>query len=274
MIRSAGERIAGIKELRARMETVLRDRERQLIERRGRCTATECGNVATQAEPVAEAPPPETAVPSVVREPEPAKQDEPQPLASAPKEKPVFVPPEFPQVTMRDCEDCYELWDEILFYESLIGNDSRWLFDNRTEVQNRKDEIVDLQSKLPKAGSADKVFYSREIDRHTVRIAETEALNRDLEELIRKEWAILKDRIAQYADCVERHCPVPVAAARPSRRPRRWPGRHPLLHPIRRKRPAAIPAGRQRPVSVFRRFRKAWITPSPHQALSAGGRSV
>ena len=114
---------------------------------------------------------------------------------------------------MRDCKDCYELWDEILFYKSLIGTNSRWLFDNRTEVQNRKDEIVDLQSKLPKAGSADKVFYSREIDRHTVRIAETEALNRDLEELIRKEWAILKDRIAQYADCVKRHCPVPVAAA-------------------------------------------------------------
>ena len=59
MIRSAGERISGMKELRTRwLESVLRNRERQLIERRGRCTATECSNVATQAQPVTKAPPP------------------------------------------------------------------------------------------------------------------------------------------------------------------------------------------------------------------------
>lgn len=160
--------------------------------------------------------PREKKKPKPVKKP-PKQQKPPEEAAPAkpPEEKPVFVPPEFPVVAQKNCDDCEALWDSILRYEEIIGEDARRLHDRRTDVEARKAELADLQSKLPRAGSVDKVFYSREIERLTESIAASEELNDDLETLIIKEWAILRDRIKQHEDCVKRHCPVPVAMQPP-----------------------------------------------------------
>lgn len=131
-----------------------------------------------------------------------AKQPE-----SDPKDKPLFVPPEFPALAMRDCDDCYELWESILWYEWIISVDSRKLFDRRQDLEDRKDEIEDLRSRLPKANSIDRVYYNQEIARHEQYIEAVNKLNDEFAELIKKEWAILRERIDQYAECADRYCP-------------------------------------------------------------------
>ncbi len=124
-----------------------------------------------------------------------------------PKDKPVFVPPEFPVVAMNDCEECYDLWDSILWYEWIIGADAKKLFDRRQELEDRKAEMEDLRSKLPKAGSIDKAYYNAEIARHEEYINAVNKLNEELEKLIAEEWLILRERIDQYVECANRHCP-------------------------------------------------------------------
>ncbi len=124
-----------------------------------------------------------------------------------PKDKPVFVPPEFPVVAMRDCEDCYELWDSILWYEWIIGADAKKLFDRRQELEDRKAEMEDLRSRLPKAGSIDRAYYTQEIARNAEYIEAVSKLNEELENLIEEEWLILRERIDQYVECANRHCP-------------------------------------------------------------------
>ena len=127
-----------------------------------------------------------------------------------PKDKPVFVPPEFPALAMRDCEDCYELWDSIQWYELIIDADARKLFDRRREIDERRREVEDLQKKLPDASSIDKAYFTQEIARHTKYISAIDKLNDELADLIEREWAILRERIDQYAECTERHCPIQV----------------------------------------------------------------
>ena len=146
-----------------------------------------------------------------------------------PKDKPVFVPPEFPVVAMNDCEDCYDLWDSILWYEWIIGVDARKLFDRKQDLEDRQAEIDELRAKLPKAGSIDKVYYNQEIARHTEYIEAIDELNDELEKLIAEEWLVLRERIDQYVECANRHCPklvkteqievTPVVAATPPEEP-------------------------------------------------------
>lgn len=146
-----------------------------------------------------------------------------------PKDKPVFVPPEFPTLAMSDCEECYDLWDSILWYEWIIGVDAKKLFDRQQDLEERKAEIEDLRSKLPKAGSIDKAYYNQEIARHAEYIEAVSKLNEELEKLIAEEWLILRERMDQYIECANRHCPklvkteeiqvAPVAAAPPEEPP-------------------------------------------------------
>jgi len=146
-----------------------------------------------------------------------------------PKDKPVFVPPEFPVVAMNDCEDCYDLWDSILWYEWIIGVDARKLFDRKQDLEDRQAEIDELRAKLPKAGSIDKVYYNQEIARHTEYIEAIDELNDELEKLIAEEWLVLRERIDQYVECANRHCPklvkteqievTPVVATTPPEEP-------------------------------------------------------
>lgn len=124
-----------------------------------------------------------------------------------PKDKPVFVPPEFPEVAANDCEECQDLWTSILWYEWIIGVDAKKLFDRQQELENRRAELEDLRTKLPKAGAIDKAYYSQEIARHEEYIDAVGKLNEELEKLIAEEWLILKDRIDQYVECSNRHCP-------------------------------------------------------------------
>ncbi len=127
-----------------------------------------------------------------------------------PKDKPVFVPPEFPALAMQDCEDCYELWDSILWYEFIISVDARKLFDRRRDLEDRRAEMEELRSRLGGAGSIDKVYYSQEIERHSEYIEAIEKLNAELEQLIAKEWAILRERMDQYVECAGHYCPILV----------------------------------------------------------------
>lgn len=124
-----------------------------------------------------------------------------------PKDKPVFVPPEFPVVAMNDCEECYDLWDSILWYEWIIGEDAKKLFDRRQDLEDRQAEIDELRAKLPKSSSIDKVYYNQEIARHKEYIEAIDELNDELEKLIAEEWLILRERIDQYVECANRHCP-------------------------------------------------------------------
>ncbi|HUQ35699.1 MAG TPA: hypothetical protein VM144_04915 [Aestuariivirga sp.] len=146
-----------------------------------------------------------------------------------PKDKPVFVPPEFPVVAMNDCEECYDLWDSILWYEWIIGADAKKLFDRKRDLEERQAEIDELRAKLPKAGSIDKVYYNQEIARHTEYIEAIDELNDELEKLIAEEWLVLRERIDQYVECANRHCPklvkteqievTPVVATTPPEEP-------------------------------------------------------
>lgn len=124
-----------------------------------------------------------------------------------PKDMPVFVPPEFPFVAMNDCEECQDLWTSILWYEWMIGIDAKKLFDRQRELEDRKADVEGLRSKLPKAGSIDKAYYNQEIARHEDYIDAVSKLNEELEKLIAEEWLVLKDRIDQYVECANRHCP-------------------------------------------------------------------
>jgi hypothetical protein len=134
-------------------------------------------------------------------------------LADDPRDKPVFVPPEFPALARQDCEDCYILWDSIQWYELIISADARRLFDRRQEIEDRKTALEKLQSRLGGANAIDKVYYAQEIQRHTEYIDAIDKLNTELEQLIGKEWAILRQRIEQYTDCLARHCPIPEKTA-------------------------------------------------------------
>ncbi len=144
------------------------------------------------------------------------KKDKKKPVQPAknpgddPKDKPVFVPPEFPALAMRDCEDCYELWESILWYEFIISVDARKLFDRRQDVEDRRAEMEELRSKLPKAGSIDKVYYTQEIARHAEYIEAIDKLNDELEQLVEREWIILRERMDQYVECADRYCPILV----------------------------------------------------------------
>lgn len=87
--------------------------------------------------------PREKKKPKPVKKP-PKQQKPPEEAAPGkpPEEKPVFVPPEFPVVAQKNCDDWEALWDSILRYEEIIGEDARRLHDRRTEVEARKAECA------------------------------------------------------------------------------------------------------------------------------------
>lgn len=161
----------------------------------------------------------------VVREPRQPKK--PPVVKRAPKVEPpeqivirtahpVYVTPKLPDVQKQDCNNanCDQLWQSIVHYKSIILEDSRKLADRVADVQNKKARAEAHRQAAGKAKTKADRDYQNEMARiEDASATQLEADNANLAKLIEEEQKILKDRIAQYEDCVKRACAQQVGAA-------------------------------------------------------------
>jgi hypothetical protein len=148
------------------------------------------------------------------------KKDELKPtliMTTVRQAHPVYVAPTLPAdpVEVKNCgADCDKLWQSIQRYKAMIDEDSRKLADRKAELINRNAELKQHWEKSrTSAADWDKEYNAKMSRIDEAAIYDIEESIENISKIIEQEQAILKDRIAQYEDCVKRNCPPGAAAA-------------------------------------------------------------
>lgn len=135
-------------------------------------------------------------------------------LATVRVAHPVYTTPVLPDVTEdKTCgTDCGQLWQSIQRYKDMIKEDTRKLDERKADLITKQNEA---QTHLANAKSA-RTAADRNYHQQMANIAQNSAKETQegidrLQKIIDDEQAILRDRIAQYEDCVKRSCAAQAA---------------------------------------------------------------